>query len=63
VNDNGTLNASSQEDKDFLNFHVTTGKGKVVTRAEYLKRMGIDVSNPEELKKVRESWSKVQVVQ
>jgi hypothetical protein len=63
VNDNGTLNASSQEDKDFLNFHVTTGKGKVVTRGEYLKRMGIDVSNPDELKKVRESWSKVQVVQ
>ncbi len=62
ANDNNTLSQSSQEDRDFLNFHVTTGKGKVVTRGEYLKRIGIDVSNPEELKKVRETWSKVQVV-
>jgi hypothetical protein len=60
--DNTGSSTQSQEDKDFLNFHVTTGKGKVVTRGEYLKRIGIDVSNPEELKKVRETWATVQVV-
>jgi len=60
--DNTGSSTQSQEDRDFLNFHVTTGKGKVVTRGEYLKRIGIDVSNPEELKKVRETWATVQVV-
>jgi hypothetical protein len=62
TNDNTGGSSASQEDKDFLNFHVTTGKGKVVTRGEYLKRIGIDISNPEELKKVRATWDTVQVI-
>jgi len=62
ASDNTGSSTQSQEDKEFLNFHVTTGKGKVVTRGEYLKRIGIDISNPEELKKVRATWDTVQVV-
>jgi hypothetical protein len=62
TNDNTGGSSASQEDKDFLNFHVTTGKGKVVTRAEYLKRIGIDISNPEELAKVRKTWETMTVV-
>lgn len=52
----------AQADKDFLNFEVVTSKGKHVKRGEFLERMGIDVHDPEQLKKVRETWSKVQVV-
>jgi hypothetical protein len=52
----------AQADREFLNFEVVTSKGKHVRRGEFLERMGIDVHNPETLKKVKEQWSKVQVV-
>lgn len=54
--------SASQEDKEWLNFHVTTGKGKVVKRAEFLKRMGIDISDPAVLAAAKKSWSTLQVV-
>jgi hypothetical protein len=49
-------------DREFLNFEVVTSKGKHVKRGEFLERMGIDIHNPETLKKVKEDWGKVQVV-
>ena len=60
--DQSGASSASQEDKDWLNFHVTTGKGKVVTRREFLKRMGTDVSDPATLAAAKKSWSTLQVV-
>jgi hypothetical protein len=60
--DQSGASSASQEDKDWLNFHVTTGKGKVVTRAEFLKRMGTDISDPAVLAAAKKSWSTLQVV-
>jgi hypothetical protein len=54
--------AATQEDRDFLNYEMTTSKGKRVTRREFLTRMGIDVTDPAKLKSVKDDWSKVQVV-
>jgi hypothetical protein len=54
--------STSQEDRDWLDFNVKTAKGKIVTRREFLKRMGQDVSDPKVLAAVKESWSSLQVV-
>lgn len=53
---------ATSEDREFLNFKITTSKGKVVTRRDFLKSQGIDIENPETLKQVKENWAKVQVV-
>jgi hypothetical protein len=60
---NDSSSSASQEDKDWLNFFVTTGKGKTVTRREYLTRLGHDVTDPKVLASLKQSWSQLQVIQ
>jgi hypothetical protein len=57
-----TAQRSSQEDREFLNYEVTTSKGKHVTRKEFLERMGYDLSDPTVLKGIRDNWGKIQVI-
>jgi hypothetical protein len=57
-----TDSPEAQADKAFLDYHITTSKGKVVTRRDFLTRMGIDVTTPEGIKKAKESFSQLQVV-
>jgi hypothetical protein len=52
----------SQEDRAFLDFHVTTSKGKVVTRREFLTRMGVDVADPKQLAEAKKNYEQLQVV-
>jgi hypothetical protein len=54
--------STSQEDRDWLDFNVRTSKGKVVTRREFLKRMGTDTSDPAVLAAAKASWNTLQVV-
>jgi len=54
--------STSQEDRDWLDFSVKTSKGKVVTRREFLKRMGTDTSDPKVLEAAKKSWETLQVV-
>jgi len=56
------MQRSSQEDREFLNYEVTTTKGKHVTRKEFLERMGYDLSDPSVVKSIKDNWSKVQVI-
>lgn len=60
----GDTNAqkSSVEDREFLNMEVVTSKGQHVSRREFLKRMDINVDDPEVLKQVKDNWAKMQVV-
>jgi hypothetical protein len=62
ASDHQDANPIAQADREFLNFEVVTSKGKHVKRGEFLERMGIDIHNPETLKKVKDDWSKVQIV-